>query len=343
MTEITPKERFNYAIRCEKADRPPVCGMTTAGTTELMDFTGAPWPDVHTNAKLMAKLGLGMYGFAGLESIRIPYCLTYEVEALGGNIDLGKKNSTPMVKGGPYQGNPDPGFETMDVKEMLSKPRNQVILEAMDIINRDPLSKELPTILGVTGPFTIAGHLAGAESLVLWTLTEPDVAKMFARHAAEYERMWLEYIEGLGFDTIQMSEPTASYDMISPEMFDEFAAPNLRWVYEPLKSTRKILHICGDMLPMIENMISSNADGLSLEEKTNPYKVVEAVGGRAALIGNVGVVSPLLQGTPDAVRAAATESAKAGFNIISAGCGLSALIKKENLVAMVEAAKAYRY
>ena len=344
MSEYTPKERFQIAIKGEKADRPPVCGMTTAGTTELMDYTGAAWPEVHVDAKLMAKLGLGMYPFVGLESIRIPYCLTYEVEALGGTVDLGKKNSTPMVKGSPFHGNPDPDFETMDVKEMLNKPRNKVILEAAEIINKDPLSKELPTLLGVTGPFTIAGHLAGTESLILWTITEPDVTKKFTKYASEYERMWLEYVEShVGFDSIQMSEPTASYDMISPEMFQEFAAPNLRWVYEPLKETKKVLHICGNMLPMLDEMISSNADGLSLEEKTDPYKAVEKNAGRCALIGNVGVVNPLLQGTPEQVKHDAIRSADAGFSIISAGCGLSALIKKENLAAMVEAIKAYRY
>jgi uroporphyrinogen-III decarboxylase len=53
----------------------------------------------------------------------------------------------------------------------------------------------------------------------------------------------------------------------------------------------------------------------------------------------VGVVKPLLQGTPEEVRQAALRSVDAGFNIISAGCGLSALIKKENLQAMVDAVK----
>ena len=331
------------AMKCERADRPPVCGMTTAGTTELMDYTGAAWPEVHVNAKLMAKLGLGMYPFAGLESIRIPYCLTYEVEALGGSVDLGKKNSTPMVKGSPYKDNPDPDFVMPDVKEMLEKPRNKVILEAMEIIKKDPLSKELPTILGVTGPFTIAGHLAGTESLILWTLTEPDVAKKFTEFTSDYSRQWLQYIDDKGFDTIQMSEPTASWDMISPEMFDEFAAPNLHKVYKPMKETQKILHICGNMLPMLENMIGAGADGLSIEEKTDPYEAVKINNNRCCLIGNVGVVNPLLQGTPEDVRQAALRSCDAGFNIISAGCGLSALIKKENLVAMVEAAKSFRY
>jgi len=54
------------------------------------------------------------------------------------------------------------------------------------------------------------------------------------------------------------------------------------------------------------------------------------------------VVKPLLQGTPEEVRRDALRSADAGFNIISAGCGMSALIDVENVRAMTSAIKSYK-
>lgn len=347
MSKMTPRERFFKAMRCEEVDRPPVCGMTTTATTELMDHVDAYWPEAHTDAKKMAKIALGVYDYLGLESIRVPYCLTYEAEALGCDIFLGKKNSTPMVKSNPFKDDPDVNLELMDEKTMINLPRNKVIAEAANMIvkNRATMNKdkvELPTLLGVTGPFTIAGHLVGTENLVLWTLTEPDVAKKFANYAADYEKMWLNYVETLGIDSIQMSEPTASYDMISPDMFDEFALPNLQRVYKPLKNTMKILHICGNTVPMLKNMVNSGATALSVEEKADSVEAVKIVNKKAALVGNVGVVKPLLQGTPDDVAKAARHSIEAGFNIISAGCGMSALIKKENVWAMVNTARNWK-
>ncbi|MCI6024476.1 MAG: hypothetical protein MRZ10_00850, partial [Methanomassiliicoccales archaeon] len=98
---ITPRERFFKAMNCEETDRPPVCGMTTTATVELMDHVGAWWPEAHHDGKQMAKIALGAYEFLGLESVRVPYCLTYEAEALGCRIDFGKRNSTPMVKTNP--------------------------------------------------------------------------------------------------------------------------------------------------------------------------------------------------------------------------------------------------
>lgn len=342
MTEkYTPRERFLLAMKCKEVDRPPVCGMTTTATTELMEYTNSYWPEAHKSARLMANIALGAYDFLGLESIRVPYCLSYEAEALGCTVDLGKVNSTPMVKSSPYKGNNDPKWELPDPKDLLKLGRNAQVAEAAELILKEK-KYDLPTLCGVTGPFTIAGHLAGTENLILWTITEPDVAKMFAKHAADYERMWLEFVETIGVDSIQMSEPTASWDMISPDMFDEFAAPNLRYVYEPLKNTMSILHICGNMLPMLPNMLSAGSTGCSLEEKTDSFEAVKIANKKAALIGNVGVVKPLLMGTPDECRAAALHSADAGFNIISAGCGMSAMIKKENVWAMVDAIRNYK-
>ena len=337
MEKLSCKERFERAMRFQEVDRPPVCGMTTAATTELMDYTGAPWPEVHTDAKLMAKLGLGAYPFLKLESIRIPYCLSYEAEVLGAKVNLGKKNSTPMVKGSKYRDNLDADLELMDEKEMLRAGRNPVIIEASKIIMKDKASKELPTVLGVTGPFTIAGHLVGTENLILWTITEEDMAHKYSNFVSEYVGMWLEYVDkNLGFDTIQMSEPSASWDMLSPDLFDTFALPNLKKVYKRMDDTMSILHICGNMLPMLDNMIGTGCTGCSIEEKTDPYQAVKKANKRSALIGNVGVVRPLLQGTPEDVRVMTEKSIDAGFDVISAGCGLSALIKKENLRMMAD-------
>lgn len=336
MKKMTPKERFLYAMRCEEVDRPPVCGMTTTATTELMDYTGAAWPEAHKSGKAMAKLALGAPEFLRLESVRVPFCLSYEAEALGCTVDLGKKNSTPMIKSSPFRNTNDPQFETMDEKTMLKTARMPAVIESAEIIVREK-GAELPTLLGVTGPFTISGHLAGTENLILWTLTEPDMAKAFTKYSTEYMKMWLTWIDNnLGVDTIQMSEPTASWDMISPEMFDEFALDNLKAVYKPMKKVMKVLHICGNMLPMLEHMVAAGSTGLSVEEKTDPYEAVKLVNKRAALVGNVGVVKPLLQGTTAEVKAGAERSLDAGFNILSAACGMSALIKKENVWAMVE-------
>jgi len=334
---VTMRERMLRALACKENDRPPVAGMTTAGTTQMMDYAGAAWPEVHTDAVKMSKLALAAYPFLGLESARVPYCLSYEAEALGCKVFLGTKNSTPMVKSHPYRDNPDADLVLPKPSEIPKLARNGVILEAAKMMKAG--AGELPTIVGVTGPFTIAGHLVGTENLLLWVVTEPEKVHKFVKFAAAYEKEWLKIIDKLGVDLIQMSEPSASWDMLSEEMFREFALPYVKEAFSGMENTKKVLHICGNMTEELDNMVATGADGLSIEEKSDPYRSVKVVNHRAALIGNVGVVRPLLQGTPEQVREAALRSVDAGFDIISAGCGLSAMIDKANIKAMVDAVK----
>jgi len=331
------RERMMRALACKENDRPPVAGMTTTGTTQLMDYAGAAWPEVHIDAVKMSKLALAAYPFLGLESARVPYCLTYEAEALGCKVFLGTKNSTPMVKSHPYLEDPDVELELPKRSEIPRLARNGVILEAARLMRTG--AGDRPTILGVTGPFTIAGHLVGTENLLLWVATEPEKVHKFVKFAAAYEKEWLRIVDTLGVDIIQMSEPSASWDMLSGEMFQEFALPYVKDALGVMENTKRVLHICGNMTEVLENMVRTGADGLSLEEKSDPYRAVKIVNGRAALVGNVGVVKPLLQGTPEQVREMTLRSIDAGFNIISAGCGLLALIDKANIKAMVDTVK----
>ncbi|HIJ00120.1 MAG TPA: methylcobamide--CoM methyltransferase, partial [Candidatus Methanomethylophilaceae archaeon] len=221
----------------------------------------------------------------------------------------------------------------------MSLARNSIVRDASLKIVEESKKNNLPTVIGVTGPFTIAGHLVGTDDLLLALLLEPDYAKEVVGFTAGYMKMWLREVDTWGADTIQMSEPTASYDMLNQEMFREFALPYLQDIYRVMDNTMKVLHICGNMLPMLDEMAATGADGLSVEEKTDPYEAVKKVNKKAALIGNVGVVKPLLQGTPEDVVIATKRSMDAGFNIISAACGLSALIDRENLLAMTRTVK----
>ena len=75
---------------------------------------------------------------------------------------------------------------------------------------------------------------------------------------------------------------------------------------------------------MLPNMFAVKPTGCSLEEKTDSFEAVKIADKKVALVGNVGVVKPLLMGTPEECAEAAIHSADAGFNIISAGCGMSA-------------------
>jgi [methyl-Co(III) methanol-specific corrinoid protein]:coenzyme M methyltransferase len=91
------KERLLKALKGEEVDKVPVLSVTQTAIVELMDQTGAAWPEAHSDAQMMADLAVASYEVCGLEGVRAPYCLTVLAEAMGCTINMGTKNRQPSV------------------------------------------------------------------------------------------------------------------------------------------------------------------------------------------------------------------------------------------------------
>jgi len=199
--------------------------------------------------------------------------------------------------------------------------------------------KDYAIVAGNTGPFTLAGHLVSTENLVFGIMMAPEEVTKWVEAVTPICKGYTQALIDAGADIVQMSEPSSSTDLLSPDMFDEYSGKYVKDSLGAAKNGSTVLHICGDTLPIIDNMIATKVTGLSIEEKVDPVAAVKKVKKRAALIGNVGVVFPLLQGTPADCMEHAKKVAAAGFNVVSPGCGLSALINSDNLKALVKGVK----
>ena len=339
---MTPRERVLAAMKREKLDRPPVAVFTQSATIDQMDALNIYWPEAHSDPKLMCELGAGQAKVFGFEAVRSSFCLTAEAEALGCKVDPGKSDRTPMLKAHPFHFDPMEGaYDTpnlMAPEEFVKTGRPAVIIEATKLM-KEKYGQEYAVIAGNTGPFTLAGHLVSTENLVFGIMMDPDKVHEWVDAVNPIIKAYCQALSDAGADIIQMSEPSASTDLLDPATFMEYAG---NYVHDSLAQTKgadTVLHICGDTKPILDYMIQTGVTGLSIEEKVDSAEAVKIVNNRAALVGNVGVVNPLLQGTPEDCAAAGKRIAAAGFNIISPGCGLSALIKGENLKALVDAVK----
>ena len=58
MSGFTLNKRFEKALKGEPLDIVPVCSVTQTGTVELMEITGAYWPQANYDASKMAALAL---------------------------------------------------------------------------------------------------------------------------------------------------------------------------------------------------------------------------------------------------------------------------------------------
>lgn len=345
MVKMSCRERVLAAMNRESLDRPPAAIFTTCDTIDMMDACGASWPEAHSDPELMAKLGCAQADYFGLESVRAGFCLTEEAERLGCKMRMGSRHSSPMILSHPFMYDPqhkrfqEPEAleEQMPLEDFCKGGRVKTAIDAMAIMKRTH-GEDYVVVGGDTGPFTLSGHLLNAESLIYSVWTDPEMAKKWVGAVAPYCRAFGEALLANGADIVQMSEPSASTDILSPAEFREMSMPNVRHSLGELPGMT-ILHICGDSRGIIPSMFDAGPTGISVEEKVDSYEAIRIADGRGVMVGNVGCAFPLFKGTPADVEAAATKSADAGFDVISAGCGVPIGTPADNIRALVHAVK----
>ena len=330
-------------MKQESLDRPPVAIFTQSATLGQMEKVGAAWPEAHKNAELMAKLGAAQADVFGFECVRAPFCLTAESERLGATVQVDKKDAAPMIKEHPFHFDPmmgeyqDPS-EMMPIEDFIKSGRVAVALEAMEIMKKSH-GENYCIVAGNTGPFTLTGNLVNTENLVFGMMMAPEEVDKWVDAVNPYVTAYTHALMDAGADVVQCSEPSGSTDMLAPDMFEEAAGKHVRTALKPKDGKYTVLHICGDTLPILEQMVATGVTGISIEEKVKPEDAAAKVGGKTVLVGNVGSVRPLFQGTPEEVKEGALRSANAGFNVISSGCGIAVATPDANMEALVSAIK----
>jgi len=344
---MTPRERVLSAMRLEKLDRPPVAIFTQAATIGQMDKVGAAWPEAHKKAEAMAKLGTAQADMFGFECVRAPFCLTAEAERLGCKVQVEKKDAAPMIKEHPFHFDPmsgeyDDPSALMAPEEFLKGGRPAEAIKAIGLMKKSH-GKEFAVVAGNTGPFTLAGHMINTENMVFGMMMCPEEVAKWTAAINPITKAYSQALADAGADAIQMSEPSASTDMLAPDMFEGASGMYIKTGLATVKEAFPVLHICGDTYPILDAMCETGVKGLSIEEKVDPFKAADKVGKKIALVGNVGSVRPLFQGTPEEVKEAALKSAKAGFAVISSGCGIATATTNENMQALVDAIKSFKH
>jgi len=88
-------------------------------------------------------------------------------------------------------------------------------------------------------------------------------------------------------------------------------------------------------------MGQTGAEILSLEPKANAKLAREKCGADVILMGGVDTANVLFMKDPDTVRQGCEESIADGIQILAPGCAVAPGTPTENLLAMVEVAKAH--
>jgi len=336
MTDLNPKERLLKALNREPVDKVPVVSVTQTAIVDLMDQTGAEWPEAHSDAEKLATLAVASHEIAGLEAVRYPYCLTVLAEAMGCEVNMGTKNRQPSVTDHPYK---DVDNLVMP-DDLLSNGRIPAVLEATKIII-DKVGDKIPLVAGMEGPVTLASDLVSVKKFMKWSIKKPDDFETILDFATDACIVYANALADAGADVICVPDPVASPDLMNPETFDKMLKPRLARFAEGVKCPM-VLHVCGNVTPILGMMADCKFEGLSIEEKVADLKgAIKTVGDRAAIVGNVSSPFTLLSGDVEKVKADSKNALEDGIAVLSPGCGIAPNTPVENVKALVEARDEY--
>ena len=336
MDRCNPRDRVLDALSGETPEIPPVAIFTQSSTLSQMENTGSPWPLAHSDPAMMAALGSAQHRMFGFDSVRVPFCVTVEAGALGCDVSMSGRSSPPSVIPGRYSLDPlngkmdDPSC-IPQVDEFLSDPRVGCVSDSVRLLSSH--LDDVPVIAGVTGPLTTLTQMVGAEGMVLGSIMCPEIVRSWSSEITVRLKAYIGLLEDSGADVILLGEASGSPDLIEPSMMMHLTGDFLKGM--SVGHSKRVLHMCGDVNPVLNDLSILGFSGLSLEGAMDPFDTVSKIGERVALVGNVGPVDPLLTGTPQDVLDASRRSLEAGFDIIAPGCGVPVQTTDENLRAML--------
>jgi len=303
---------------------------TSIACRDLMEQTGASFPEAHLQPEAMARLAATGHTVLGFDIVMPLYSVCHEVAALGMDVSWGNPNAMP--ESGP------PIFRTAaEIRippDFLTRSACVVPRQAIALL-RQRLGDDCVVCGKVFGPWTLAYHLFGIENFLMLTIDDPDEVRRILERLVEVTRQFARVQIEAGADCLLLGDH-ATRDLCSPATYEQFVLPVHTQLAQQIAAPL-ILHICGNTLDRIPMIARTGVAAFHWDTKSgDPATVRRLAGENLVLMGGVGNLM-LLQGQPAEVAAQARQAANDGIDIIGPECAIPLGTPLVNLQAIAPA------
>ncbi len=198
-------------------------------------------------------------------------------------------------------------------------------------------------------PFSLASMMRGSQEWMLdLFMAEQSQLETLLEYCTDITCQFIRLMAQTGCDMVSNGDSVAGPEMISPEMYEQYALPYEKKVVDTAHKAGVpyILHICGDTELILEKMIESGADALELDYKTDVDCIFELMHNKTTFIGNIDPSGVIALGTPELVAQKTNELldiySKTNRFILNAGCAIPPNTPEANLRALIETTRNYR-
>jgi len=194
-------------------------------------------------------------------------------------------------------------------------------------------------------PFSLASLIRGPENWMVDLVTNPEKSHELLKICTGFTIQFIELMAGTGVDMLSNGDSPAGPEMISPDLYDEYA-----WPYEKEVVKRAhalglpyVLHICGNTDLILYRMVQTGVDGLELDYKTDIEHIRNMLSERCVFFGNLDPVNVIERGTPNLIRQKVRELSQwfrdSPRFILNAGCAIPPDTPSENIHAMIQSVR----
>ena len=337
-------ERTKRVLDGGTADRVPMmlhCFMSA------VEEAGIDHKSYRESARLISDSHIRYAEKYGLDGILIDVDTCVEADAIGVKVDY-PDNAPARI----HSGN---GMSIEDIRRALDKKRLYESKRVETILESVRLSRER-----VGGELFIRGNcdqmgfslvmLAYGMADFMMDLLDEDVQDDILElidKATDFHTELHRLTYQAGADMTSFGDSSCGPDLISPEMYRKFAFPYHIKLREALKKENipSLIHICGNLDLICEDIASLSFEGVELDYKTNIDRAAEIFRQKSTVFGIIDPSGIFCLGSEDDVRRETQrvlDTFKGRSLIIGAGCALPPATPEKNIRAFVETVKAYR-
>ncbi len=332
---MTGRQRIENVLGGRPVDRLPVMPIIH---TALAGYAGVPLGRYFTDADAMADVLVSGFERFGFDGVQLTLGVTAEAGALGARVDQPEAGA-PLLK-----------------EHLLSD-----VSRLSDLRRRDPSAGgRLPmyqaavakvvrrigdrafVLSTLRGPLNIASQLRGIEDMLVDMIERPDVVREVLEFTTDVAICVSRASLDSGAHGLAFGEATCSPNFIAPDMYRQLVQPCHARLIAAVKAMGwrfAGLHVCGDIRPILDDMIATGVDWLDVDYQVPAAEAVALARGRVALRGNLDPTSLLYLGTAEQVReqtAAVRRAVAAARWILSSGCDIPPGTPAANLEACIE-------
>lgn len=333
MKPMTNAQRLVAALTGKPVDRKPIASLMTGVTTGLMEKCGVTYPEAHQDADLMVRLAGASYEYFGIETMKLPFCMTVEAEALGSTVNFGDQATLPQIDERRFE-----NYEDFEIpQDLLTRGRIPMVLEAIGKAKKK-YGEDVAVVASIVGPFTLAGKLFDYQELLMDLLLEPERVAPMLKKVTDLCIQYAQAQQAAGCDVVQVGEASCSGDVISPAIYRDFVLPCHQALSAALE-VPSVVHICGDCSGHLPYLAESGFSGFSFDYKTDVEQCHQYLDGKVALVGYVDPLEVFFRGTPEEVRQATADCVRHQVDVVNVGCAWPTGVPDENVKAFVQGAR----